>query len=342
MSDTNLIQDEKPIISSNVEVPFRVEEWYASASFGEAFQRSIYLLRHEFRFLILVFFLGGFTLSLILIPVNSMIASAEILITNELFAPIPDLISIFDLLIASAIWGLVQKFVVFFGTFVLGTIAIHHVFKTVPSLRVIASEMNEIRFPLGSTIVAAFVTSMILTLVSVIPIIVPFIQVLFFFLPLLLVLGTFPFTQAFSLSIGFRVKHWIRILSTHVTGYLLILFAGVLGLTIYLNIEVVLSLYGISLGFIGPVLLSFLTQVPVAMVAPLVPLFSVAFFAGARGAYREKQHQQFMSRQHQPSRYRYIPLDGTMQGNRNLCQYCGNPLKPHLVFCTQCGQPTKD
>jgi hypothetical protein len=140
-----------------------------------------------------------------------------------------------------------------------------------------------------------------------------------------------------------RVKHWGRILSALILGYILIIFAGVLGLTVFLNIEIVLTLFGISLGIAEPFLLSLFIQIPVAMVAPLIPLFSVAFFAGAHGVYREKQHQKYMRSQGklqaQPSRY--IPLGEPTHTEEIPCQYCGKSLRPANAFCTQCGKPVK-
>ncbi len=325
----------------NVETSYKRKDWLANASFGDAFQKSIYLFQHEFRWLVLVFFIGGFTLSLILIPVNSIIANLEFLIATEIFAPIPDIILLFDLLIMSLSWGLVQRFVLFFGTFLLSTLAVYHMMKSVPLLNLLVPKDCETRFPFISTIIAALATATSLTLASVIPVVVPLLQVLYFFLPVLLVLGQFSMTRTFRLSIGLRVNHWIRILGAIVLGYILIVFASVLGLTIYLNIEVVLSLYGVSLGLAGPILLSLLTQIPVAMVAPLVPLFSIAFFAGARGAYREKQHSKYMQQPGvQPQQPRYIPLEEAVP-SRDLCQECSKPLEPGVNYCTQCGHPIK-
>jgi hypothetical protein len=280
--------------SSSFSSTYSSADWLASTKFGGAFQRSIFLLRHEFRWLVVLFFIGGVTMSMILIPVNSAIGTIELLITEELFSPVPDFFLLYDLLIASLMWGLLQRFVVFFGTFILGTVAVYHVVKNVPSLQVLVTNGGLVRFPIGSTFTAAFITASLLSLASVILVVVPLLQVLFFFLPILLVLRQFSLSQSFSLSISFRVRYWGRILNTIIIGYLLILFAGILGQTVYWNIEIVLTVNGLSLGVFGPILLSFLNQLPIAMVAPLIPLFSIAFFSGARGAYREKQHQRYL------------------------------------------------
>ncbi|MHA2406594.1 MAG: zinc ribbon domain-containing protein, partial [Candidatus Hermodarchaeia archaeon] len=110
-----------------------------------------------------------------------------------------------------------------------------------------------------------------------------------------------------------------------------------------LNIEIVLSLYGVSLGIAEPFLLSLFVQIPVAMVAPLIPLFSVAFYAGARGAYREKQHQKYMRSQDklQAPPSRYIPLTEPTHKEEAPCQHCGKSLDPANAFCTQCGKLVK-
>ncbi|MFX1508668.1 MAG: hypothetical protein ACFFBR_00040 [Promethearchaeota archaeon] len=294
MSEPNLSPTPIEDNPSSFKSTYSCADWLASATFGSAFQRSIYLLKHEFRWLVFLFFIGGVIMSMILIPVNEIIGTIEILITIELFAPVPDFLLLYDLIIASLMWGLLQKFVVFFGSFILGTAAVYHVMKAIPSLHVLVSNEETVGIPIGSTLAAAVITASLLSIASVIPFAVPLLQVLFFFLPILLVLGQFSLSQSFSLSIRFRVQHWGRILSTLILGYLLILFAGLLGQTFYWNIETLLGVYGLSLGIFSPILLSLLNQLPIAMVAPLLPLFSIAFFSGARGAYRAKQHERFM------------------------------------------------
>lgn len=294
MSESNLFPSPIEDSPSSIKSTYSCADWLASATFGSAFQRSIYLLQHEFRWLVFLFFIGGVTMSMILIPVNAIIGTIEILITTELFAPVPDFLLLYDLIIASLVWGLLQRFVVFFGSFILGTAAVYHVIKAIPSLHVLVSNEETVGIPIGSTLAAAFITASLLSIASVILIAVPLLQVLFFFLPILLVLGEFSLSQSFSLSIKFRVHHWGRILSTLILGFLLILFAGLLGQTFYWNIETVLGVYGLSLGIFSPILLSLLNQLPIAMVAPLLPLFSIAFFSGARGEYRAKQHERYM------------------------------------------------
>jgi len=343
MSEPELSQTKDAAYQRNVRTSYKGKDWLADAPFGDAFQRSIYLFHYHFRWLVFIFFIGGFIMSIVLFPINSMITTIDTLIANEVFAPIPDVILLIDLLITSMAWGFLQKFILFFGTFLLGTLAVYYVLRTTPSLHLLSRDATAIRFPFGSTIAAGLITATILTLASILPFLVSLLQVLFFFLPVLLVLGQFPLAQSLSLSISMRVMHWIRILSALILGYLLIIFAGTLGLTFYLNIEVVLNLYGISLGFAGLILLSLLTQIPVAMVAPLVPLFSVAFFGSACGTYREKQHQKYMrSQQSYQQQPRYIPLEEPIQAESPRCQHCGSPLGVGLAFCTQCGQPIKN
>ncbi|MFW9934700.1 MAG: zinc ribbon domain-containing protein [Candidatus Thorarchaeota archaeon] len=324
--------------------PFKGKDWLANASFGTAFQRSILLLKQQFLKLFLIFFIGGFILSVILLPVDSLIIAIDTLIANEILAPVPDFFLLFDLLILSMAWGFLQKFMIFFGAFILWTLSIYHLFKTESSLQILLVDESKVRFPINSTILAAFITSIILTFASVIPILITILQMLFFFLPMILVLGQFSLTKSFTLSIGMRVQHWGRILSILILGYVLITFAGVLGSTIYLNIETIFSLYGITLGLAGLIALSIFTQIPVAMVAPIIPLFSVVFFGGARGAYREKQHQKYM---HQvqiyqpPQHLNSAPSRGKIHDEKSICQYCGKQLEPDLAFCTQCGKPIK-
>jgi hypothetical protein len=276
-----------------------------------------------------------------LYPVNSWIVNVDTLIAGEILAPTPDFLLLFDLLVTSMAWSLVERFVVFFGTFFLGTIAVYHVMKGVPSLQVLIPNERTVQFPVGRSIITGLITATILTLASVLVVLVPIFQVLFFFLPVLLVLGNMSLRQVFSLSVGMREKHWGRILSVLILGYVLVIFAGVLGQTVFLNIETVLSLNGVSLGIVEPFLLNLLVQIPVAMVAPLIPLFSVAFFAGARGAVHGKLHHKYMRSkdklQTQPTRY--IPLEELAQGEEILCHHCGKSLNPTNAFCTQCGKP---
>ena len=343
MSEPETLRATNVSAPTKVEASFDAKDWLASVSFGSGFKRSLYLLRQEFRWLFGMFFLGGFTLSIALFSVNLLIANLDTLIAIEIFSPAPDFLLLYDLLVASMMWSLVQRFVLFFGTFLLGTMTVYHVLKAVPSLHALIPKEKTVHFPLGLSIVTALITASILTLASVLLVLVSIFQVLFFFLPVLLVLGDFSLRQVFSLSVGMRVKHWGRILSALILGYILTIFAGVFGLTVFLNIESVLSLYGLSLGIAEPFLLSLLVQIPVAMVAPLIPLFSVAFFAGARGAYREKQHARYIrlqaKLQTQPSRY--TPLEEPTQQEEPLCPHCGKSLHPANEFCTQCGKRVK-
>lgn len=345
MSQQEFSQIVEQIVAHPKESSFKGKDWLVATSFGEAFRRAIYLLQHDFLWLFAVFIFGGFILSVILLPVDSLIIVVDTLIANEILAPVPDFFLLFNLLITSMAWGLLQKFVIFFGTFILGTLSIHHLFKTEQSLHFLLADERTLRFPISSTILAAFITSSILTFASVIPILVTILQVLFFFLPMILVFGQFSLSKSFAVSIGMRVQHWRRILSTLILGYVVITFAAVLGLTIYLNIETLLGLYGMTLGLAGPIVLSIFTQIPVAMVAPLIPLFSVAFFGGARGAYREKQHRKYLRQVqvHLPTQHLdSASREGEIHREKSICQYCGKLLEPDLTFCTQCGKPTKD
>ncbi len=343
MSEPNLSPRPSKDNTTSFKSTYSGADWLASTTFGGAFQQSIYLLQHEFRWLVLLFFIGGVVMSIILIPVNSAIGTIELLIMDELFSPVPDFFLLYYLLIASLMWELLHRFAVFFGTFILETVAIYHVVKAVPSLQVLVSDEELAGFPVGSTLAAAIITAILLSMASVFLIAVPLLQVLFFFLPILLVLGHFSLSQSFSLSIRFRVRHWVRILSTLLLGYFLIISAGLLGQTLYWNIETLLGLYGLSLGLFSPILLSLLNQLPIAMVAPLVPLFSIAFFSGARGAYREKQHQRYLQAQSslQPVSSRYIPFEDSAPEETIRCWNCSTLLKKGLAFCTQCGQPIK-
>ncbi len=319
-------------------------DWLGEASFGQGLQRSISLLKHQFRWFVLVFFTGGILIAVAAFPIAAIIANLNTLILNEIFAIQPDIFLLFNLLMQSLVLGLFQNFIMLFGVFVLNVSAVHRVLNTEPSLRVLKNQQGALRFPIFRTILAGLVFATILTLAGNIPFVGLVVYALFFFVPILLVLERTSIGGAFSLSAGLRRRHWQRILGAIVLGYLLVLFAGALGQTFYLNIEAISTLYGIPLGVLGPVLLILLTQFTIAMVAPIPPLFMIAFYAGAMGARREAQHKQYMRRiqRQQWAKARLIPIDEQPFESSKNCPECGTPLRLDMQFCTRCGTKIED
>ncbi|MFX0078658.1 MAG: zinc ribbon domain-containing protein [Candidatus Hermodarchaeota archaeon] len=314
-------------------------DWLEEASFGQGLQRSISILKHQFRWFVLVFFSGGVLMAVAAFPITSIIVDLNTLILNEIFSIQPDIFLLFSLLMQSLVLGLLQNFIMLLGVFVLNVIAVHRVLNTEPSLRVLKSQQGALRFPIFKTIVAGLVFAIILTLAGIVPFVGLVVYALLFFVPILLVLERASIGGAFSLSAGLRRRHWQRILGALVLGYFLVLFAGTLGQTFYLNIEAITTLFGIPLGMFGPVLHILLTQFIIAIVAPILPFFTVAFYAGARGARREAEHKQFMRRiqRQQWAKARLIPIDEQPFESVMNCPKCGSPLRLDSQFCTGCG-----
>ena len=334
----------EPSLSGTVNQHLSPSDWLGEASFGQGLQRSITLLRHQFRWFVLVFFMGGILLAVAAFPITSIIADLNTLILDEILSIQPDFFLLFNLLMQSLILGLFQNFIMLFGVFVLSVIAVHRVLNTEPSLRFLNNQQGAFRFPIFKTIVAGVGFATILTLAGIIPFVGLVVYALLFFVPLLLVLERTSIGGAFSLSAGLRRHHWQRILGAIVLGYLLVLFAGTLGQTFYLNIEAIASLFGIPLGVLGPGLLILSTQLTIAMVAPIPPLFMVAFYAGAVGARREAQHKQYIRRiqRQQWTKARLIPIDERSIESSMNCPECGTPLRHDMQFCTRCGTKIED
>ncbi|MHA2313817.1 MAG: zinc ribbon domain-containing protein [Candidatus Hermodarchaeia archaeon] len=334
----------EPALTGTSKQPLSPSDWLGEASFGQGLQRSITILKHQFRWFVLVFFVGGIIMAVAVFPLASIATSLNTLILSEILSMQPDYVLLFSWLMQSLVLGLFQNFILLFGVFVMNVIAVHRVLRTESSLHVLNQQQEALPIPIFKTIVTGFGVAAILTLVGIIPFVGLIVYTLLFFIPILLVLERTSIGGAFSLSAGLRRRHWQRILGALVLGYLLLLFAGTLGQTFYLNIEAIATLYGISLGVLGPVLLILLSQLPIAMVAPILPLFMIAFYAGARGARREAQHKQYMRRfyRQQQIKAKSIPLgEQHFESTRN-CPECGTPLRLDSQFCTGCGTKIED
>jgi len=334
----------EPSLTGTVNQSLSPSDWLGEASFGQGLQRSISILKHQFRWFVLVFFVGGIIIAAVVFPLDSITTYLDTLILSEILSIQPDFVLLLSLLMQSLVLGLFQNFIMLFGVFILNVIAVHRALKTEPSLRVLSQQQEALPLPIFTTIVAGLGVATILTLVGIIPFVGLIVYTLLFFIPILLVLERTSIGRAFSLSTGLRRRHWQRILGALVLGYSLMLFAGTLGQTFYLNIEAIATLYGIPLGLLGPILLILLTQFPIAMVAPILPLFTIAFYAGAKGARRETQHKQYMRRIHrqQQAKAKLLPLgEQPFESTRN-CPECETPLRLGSQFCTACGTKIED
>ncbi|MFX0168763.1 MAG: zinc ribbon domain-containing protein [Candidatus Hodarchaeota archaeon] len=310
-------------------------KWLADVSFGEALKQSITLLQMEFRWLVLVFFIGGTLLALILIPVNTTLEVINELAIQELLAFPPNFTLLLDLMRLNTILSFVQTFITFFAVFILNVVTIHQVFQKEPQLKGIAKVYSAPHFPTTSIVATGLVTATLLAIADLLVVATPFVLLFFFFVPANLIIAGKSVRSAISQSLEMRRQHWQRIFGAILLGAIFMVFAHTLGVHVYLTLEYIFQALGISLELVGPVLLIVLTQIPVAMVAPLIPLLSVAFYSGARGVMVEHQQRQFMrALERQRARtQQVIPLERDI----SVCQKCGTPLRPDSAFCTNCG-----
>lgn len=283
-----------PALDTNMESLVKRSDWLVSAPFGDGLKRSIYLLQRQFRWYVFIFFLGGVILAITVFPINSIIATIEYLIVLEMLSPIPDILNLVNLLIISQIWGLLVNFFTFFGFFLLSTIAVYHAIRSEKTLQLLVKDQASVHFPTFQVIGVGLATAAIFTVVSVIPFLVPLIQVLFFFIPVVLIIEGQSLRRAFGQSFQMRRCYWQRILGALIVGFLFMLFAGRLGVSVYLSIAVVFNLVGMPLGLVGPFLLILISQLPVAMVAPVLPLLSVAFYGGAKNTQLRFRYEVYM------------------------------------------------
>ena len=338
MSDSTTPPLAKSVDSLQATSSLQASDWLGSLSFGDALRQSIILLQQEFRWLVVLFFLGGTGLALILLPVNTTLEILAELMMQELLNFPPNFDVLLNLLTENIIWGTLQTFVTFFIVFLLNAIAIHRVIKKVSSLDVIANEYQAPHFPTLQIVGAGLVIAGLLAIANLFVVFVPVVLLFCYFVPAILIIEGRSIRHALSQSFEMRQRHSLRILGAILLGGTFLVFAHTLGIHVYLSLEFLFQLYGLSLGIAGPVLLIVLTQIPVSMVAPLVPLFSVAFYSGARGARAHHKYEKFLRsvKQQHTRTAALIPLDSTQPPCRN----CGTPLRPGSAFCSRCGAPT--
>jgi hypothetical protein len=344
--------------NSVLKKPLLPSDWLASVSFGEGLRRSVLLLRGHFRWYTLVFFVGGVGASLLLFPIDQILTSLAEGILAELLSPLLDFAALGNLILADLALMFLENFVVALVLFLLSCIAIRHAFRSVPSLEILRPKTPS-QLSLGSVLGAGFLMAALLAVASLVFVAIPFLHALLLFTPVVLAVGSGSGFGAVRLSTQLRRQHWQRLLCALVASYVLNLFAGTLGGTMYLNLLAVLNLLHVSTGFLDPIFQIVFTQLPVAMVAPLLPLLSLVFYPSAMTTREDHLRSQFLRRQQQlqrqPSAHRPLPLEDTRPafalvpddaagpfapGNNpgpDRCARCGAALKGSAWFCHVCG-----
>lgn len=313
-------------------------EWLMTVSFGEGLRRSFLLLQRQFGWLVLIFFLGGFLLSVFVLPINMILESLFIQIMNELFAPSPDFVMLFDLFISNILWDLFMRFILAFGVFLLNALVIHRILRSERTLWSLSDFDAPQPFPITKVLVSGFIMASFILVASIIPLLVLFLDVLLFFVPALLIIDRQTVMKAFRQSINMRHRHWQRILGALIIGSLFVVFAGTFGVMIAQNIVLLLSLFGISSILVRSLLLIVFTQLFIAMVAPILPLLSVTFYSGAKHTLEMIQRQKYfrhLRRQQTP--YRHLIPFSDDQSLAATCIYCNTQLKEEALFCQHCG-----
>lgn len=335
-------------------------DWLASVSFGEGLRRSVLLLRGQFRWYVLLFFVGGVGVSLLLLPIDQVITGVAERILAALLDPLLDLVALGNLLLVDLALMFLENFAIALLLFLLSCITIRRAFRSVPSLTILRPK-TPARASAGGVLGAGLLVAAVLAAASLVVVAVPFLHALLLFTPICIVAGSASGFGAVRLSTRLRRQHWQRLLCALVASYVLNLFAGTLGGSLYLNLQAVLSLLHVSTGILDPILQIVITQLPVAMVAPLLPLLSLVFYPGAMTTEEDHLRNQFLRRQQQLQRrvtpYRAIPLADARPAaslvspgaaspmpqrdvpEPDRCRQCGAPLKEGAQFCHVCGAP---
>jgi hypothetical protein len=346
--------------ASPAEQSMTPSDWLASVSFGEGLRRGVILLRNQFRWYVVIFFVGGVGASLLLLPINQTLTDLADRMLVELLSPLPDLFALGNLVLLDLGLTFLANFATAFLLFLLSCIAIRHAFRAVPSLGILRPKTPS-ALSASSVATAALLVAAILAAASVVFVAVPFLHALLLFAPVIVVAGSGSGLSALRLSTQMRHQHWQRLLCTLVAGLVFTTFAGTLGDTLYLNLQTILNLLHVPTGFLNSILQIVITQLPVATVAPLLPLLSLVFYPSAMTAREDHIRSRFLRRQRQSqrqlARYHAIPLGGTPPGfplipdttagdlsSRNVpaqdaCPQCGASPKRDARYCHVCGAP---
>ncbi|MFX1563155.1 MAG: zinc ribbon domain-containing protein [Promethearchaeota archaeon] len=320
-----------------------VSDWQASVPFGEGLKRSTFLLRQQFFGLVRLFFVGGLAAALIILPIDIMSAYFEALLTESLTDPMDiTLVAVsFAYIIA---FNFLREFTISFAVFLLGTLAIHRIIQNVPKLKNLNQRKESTKILTPTVLKAGVIVALILASASLIAFPYPFMYILLFFTPALVVLTNQNASSAVRQSMQMRHNSWRRIFGALLFCGTLNIFAGTLGVMVYFNIETVISLLGGSLGWVAPFLLAVVTQLPVAMVAPIFSILSLVFYSGALAALEDNQHRKYLRRQHLLERRRMhlVPFGEQLSTGLKICKKCGKTLKPNTVFCVFCGERVEE
>ncbi len=314
-----------------------LSEWRMSIPFGEGFRRSIQLLRSQFRWFVTVFFVSGVLISLALIPIDQGIATYT---TGAM-----DAIQFFDFFLFFTFYSIVlllttlREFIVAFVISFLSCVVIFRILRKNLSLERLEEGEKQQSFPFGAAVSVSFIIAIMIGMANLFPVIIPLVYVFVFFAPAVAVISNLNGTQAIKQSILMRNENWQRILGAFILSFFLNVFAGTVGVMIYRNIETIAALYSLPLGFWGLVLLIMLTQLFVAMVAPLLPLMSIAFYGGGLAAAEADRRRRYLRKLKHIQRRRALlrPFDEATAQQTIYCRNCNAALRIGAEFCHHCG-----
>jgi hypothetical protein len=335
-------------------------DWLASVSFGEGLRRSVILLRGQFRWYVLLFFVGGVGVSLLLLPIDQNLAVLAERMLAELLNLPPDFLYLGNLVLLDLGLLFVQNFAIALMLFLLACITIHHALRTVPSLGILRLK-NPTVLSTASVLKTGFPVAALLAAAGIVVVAVPLLHALLLFTPVIVVAGGSSGLSALRLSAQLRRQHWQRLLCTVIAGLVLTTFAGTLGETLYLNLQAVLSLLHVTPGLLGTLLQIPITQLPVAMVAPTLPLLSLVFYPSAMTTWEDHLRHQLLRRQRQLQQQSERPHITQLEEaspalasrphattgvalsegvpTQDTCSRCGAALKHEARFCHVCGAP---
>jgi hypothetical protein len=315
-------------------------DWQASVPFGEGLKRSTFLLRQQFFGLVILFFIGGLATALIVLPIDIISTYFSVQLLTEIVKYYPDFILVAFSLACVMVFNFLREFIIAFAVFLLGTLAIHRIIQNVPKLETLNQRKESSKISILTVLKAGVIVALILASSSLFAVPYPFMYILLFFTPALVVLTNQNASSIIRQSMQMRHNNWRRIIGALLFCGTLNIFAGTLGVMVYFNIETTINILGGSLGLATPFLLAVLTQLPVAMVAPIFSILSLVFYSGALAASEDNLQRKYLHRQRllERRRIQLIPFGETLPVGSKICRKCGKALKTNAVFCVFCGE----